>query len=81
MADPNIAKISKLDLPEGLTTIGEYAFFYCNSLKHIYNHSPEPQDIPRIVNHKDITLHVPAASIDKYRNAQHWRDMTVVGDL
>ena len=26
MADPNIAKISKLALPEGLTTIGEFAF-------------------------------------------------------
>lgn len=74
-------KLKEITLPAGLTTIGEYAFFYCNSLKHIYNHSPEPQDIPRIVNHKNITLHVPAASIDKYRNAQHWRDMTVVGDL
>lgn len=26
MADPNVSKISKLVLPEGLTTIGEYAF-------------------------------------------------------
>ena len=26
MADPNVSKISKLALPEGLTTIGEYAF-------------------------------------------------------
>lgn len=74
-------KLKEITLPAGLTTIGEYAFFHCDSLKHIYNHSPEPQDIPRIVNRKDITLHVPVASVEKYRNAQHWRDMTLIGDL
>ena len=73
--------MKEITRPAGLTTIGEYAFFHCDSLKHIYNHSPEPQDIPRIVNRKDITLHVPAASVEKYRNAQHWRDMTLIGDL
>lgn len=64
-----------------VVTIGEYAFFHCDSLKHVYNYSPEPQSLSVIFNRKDITIHVPAASAEKYHNAQHWKDMVIVGDL
>lgn len=74
-------KLTEITIPAACSTIGEYAFFYCDSLKDVYNLSPEPQDIPRIFNRKDITVHVQASSAEKYRNAQHWGDLTIVGDL
>lgn len=73
--------LKDITIPAGVVTIGEYAFFHCDSLKHVYNYSPEPQLLSVIFNRKDITIHVPAASAEKYRNAQHWKDMVIVGDL
>lgn len=73
--------LKEISIPAGVETIGEYAFFYCDSLQHVYNHSPEPQDVSAVFNRKDITIHVPAASVEKYRNAQHWKNLRIVGDL
>lgn len=73
--------LQEISIPAGVNTIGEYAFFYCKNLRHVYNHSLEPQPLSVIFNHKDITLHVPAASVEKYRKAKHWKEFTIVGDL
>ncbi|MBR7171319.1 MAG: leucine-rich repeat protein, partial [Prevotella sp.] len=70
--------LKKITIPASVETIGEYAFFHCDSLKHVYNYSTEPQPLSVIFNRKDITIHVPAASVEKYRKAQHWRDMNIV---
>jgi hypothetical protein len=69
--------LKEISIPAGCTTIGEYAFYHCDSLKHIYNHSPEPQNVPLIFNRKGITLHVPAASVDKYKAAAQWKECIV----
>lgn len=73
--------LKDITIPAGVVTIGEYVFFHCDSLKHVYNYSPEPQSLSVIFNRKGITIHVPAASAEKYRKAQHWKDMIIVGDL
>ena len=73
--------LEEIHIPASVKTIGEYSFYYCKSLKHVYNHSTEPQELTTIFNSKDITIHVPAASLDKYRKAHHWREMNLVGDL
>ena len=73
--------IEEITIPAGVTTIGEYAFFYCTGLKHVYNHAPEPQPVSVIFKTRDITIHVPAEAVEKYRNAPHWKDMNIVGDL
>lgn len=70
--------LKEITIPASVETIGEYAFFHCDSLKHVYNYSTEPQPLSVIFNRKDITIHVPAASVEKYRKAQHWRDMNIV---
>jgi hypothetical protein len=69
--------LKEISIPAGCTTIGEYAFYHCDSLKHIYNHSLEPQNVPLIFNRKGITLHVPAASVDKYKAAAQWKECIV----
>ena len=73
--------LKEITIPAGVHTIGEYVFFHCDSLKHVYNHAPEPQPLSVIFNRRDVTVHVPAASVEKYREAEHWRDVTIVGDL
>lgn len=71
--------LKEITIPASVHTIGEYAFFYCDSLKHVYNYAPEPQNLSVIFKHRDVTVHVPAASVEKYRQAEHWRDLTIVG--
>ena len=73
--------IEEITIPAGVATIGEYAFFYCTGLKHVYNYAPEPQPVSVIFKRPGITIHVPAASVELYRNAQHWKMQEIVGDL
>ena len=73
--------LEEVRIPSGVSAIGEYAFFYCTNLKHVYNYAHEPQPVSVIFKTQDITIHVPATSVEKYRNAQHWRNMMIVGDL
>ena len=73
--------LEEVRIPAGVSAIGEYAFFYCTNLKHVYNYAHEPQPVSVIFKTQDITIHVPATSVEKYRNAQHWRNMMIVGDL
>ena len=73
--------LQKIEIPAGVESIGEYVFFHCDSLKDVYNYAVEPQPLSVIFNRKDIRVHVPQASVEKYRRAQHWRDMIIVGDL
>lgn len=73
--------LKEITIPANVETIGEYVFFHCDSLKHVYNYSSEPQSLSVIFNRKGITIHVPAASAEKYRKAQHWKDQNIVGDL
>lgn len=77
-------ELQEITIPAGVTTIGEYVFFDCHKLRHIYNYAPEPQSLSTIIRRGQVqyvTVHVPAASVEKYRNAHHWKDMIIVGDL
>ena len=74
-------KLKEICIPAGVTGIGEYAFFHCDSLTDVYNYSPEPQALAAIFNRRNINVHVPEASAEKYRNAHHWGDMNIIGDL
>ena len=71
----------EITIPAGVSTIGEYVFFYCKNLRHVYNYAPEPQAVSSIFNLPGITIHVPSASVELYRNAPHWRMLDIVGDL
>lgn len=75
---PNLEEVC---IPAGVGTIGEYAFYHCRELKHVYNYAPEPQAVSVIFNQKELTIHVPAEAVERYRNASHWKKFTIVGDL
>ncbi len=75
----NCSSLKKITIPAQVNHLGEFLFFGCDNLTDIYNYSAEPQIIPRIHrNPKQITLHVPAESIDKYKEADNWREMNIV---
>lgn len=73
------SSLEEITIPENVTQIGEYLFWNCNKLTHIYNLAPEPQSIlPIHKNPSQITLHVPAGSVEKYREADFWKEMKIV---
>lgn len=75
----NCHHLEEVTIPAGVEHIGEYLFFGCRKLKHIYNLSPTPQLIlPIHCNPSQITLHVPAGSVEKYRKANIWKEMNIV---
>ena len=44
-------------------------------------HSTIPPTVSRIFadNHKDLTIHVPAPSVEAYRSGAHWKEMNIMG--
>lgn len=71
--------LEEITLPKNVAQIGEYLFWNCDKLTHIYNLSPEPQAIlPIHKNLSQITLHVPAESVNAYSNADIWNQMHIV---
>ena len=63
-------------IPNSLSEIGEWAFYYCSGLKDFYSWA---ENVPS-TNSKafegtpceSATLHVPAASVDAYKNTYPW---------
>lgn len=75
----NCLGLQRIELPASLERTDEYLFFGCESLKDIIIHAIVP---PRALalhrNPSQITLHVPAESVEAYRNAPYWQDMNIV---
>lgn len=75
----NCESLEEITIPENVKNIGDYLFFECVNLKDIFNMAVEPQSIPPIhKNPSQITLHVPAETVEKYRNTDYWKDMNIV---
>ena len=75
----NCISLKQITIPASVTTIGEFSFYHCNALTDIYNLAKVPQSIPPIHhNPSQITLHVPAESIEAYKNALYWNQMKIV---
>ena len=75
------SSLETISIPAGVETIGEYAFYRCPKLEHVYNYSKDPQPLSVIFNRKGITLHVPTESVEKYKQANDWKKLNIVGDL
>ena len=74
--------LTMVDLPASLTAIGERVFWYCTNLKDVYCRATTPPvNNGRTPFHNvapDITLHVPAASLEAYRNTAPWSDFPYI---
>ena len=74
--------LTSLTVPESVTTVGDRAFDACK-FNSIINFAITPQNINRdmfrYVTLSNVTLYVPAASVNLYKNAPVWQDFNIVG--
>ena len=74
----NGSGLREITLPENVTYIGAYAFSSCNSLKDFYccaEKVPEAESSAfGNTNLKEVTLHVPAASVSAYQAVEPWKN-------
>ena len=69
--------MNSVTIPESVTSIGNGAFESCYELKDVYCYAEQvPEagtDMLDWFTYKKATLHVPATSIDAYKNANQWK--------
>lgn len=74
--------MSSLTLPKCITNIYDYAISDCKSLKDIFCNSIEPPifyyQTSLTERSNEITAHVPAASLEKYKAAYIWSLFNIV---
>ena len=73
--------LREITIPAGVSEIGDYAFYNCTALRDVYNHAVEPQKITMIFNTPQVTVHVPAESLEAYKKDFNWQEHNLVGDL
>ena len=74
----NCPRLQSITLPASLRSIGHYAFYKCDTLTDVYCLSPEPPVIGQVFDRSDIRVHVPMASVDKYRSNKGWGRCEIV---
>lgn len=80
--------LKEVILPSTLTSIGQFAFYECRSLRVIYNNAVQPQDIKDKgvfadgtygrLDVSNIELRVPFGSTERYEAADEWKDFDIV---
>ena len=61
----------------GVKNIGEGAFIRCSGLENMYLYTEQLPELGGNLfdnSNRNATLHVPASSIDTYKNAEQWKD-------
>ena len=72
--------IQRVSIPTGVTTIGNSAFYYCNSLDNVYSYIEDPAAISMgtsvfyqsPVNYSVRTLHVLEGTVEQYQADTKW---------
>ena len=71
-------KLTTVTISSNLTCIDDSAFHKCMSLSDMYCYAEQVPEMGKDVfvdsNYKNATLHVPAASVEAYQNAEQWKD-------
>lgn len=69
-------------IPSSVFSIGDKAFFWCSNLYEVVNSSVEPQPILlNVFDYVDlgnVRLIVPSSSVEKYKNADVWKDFGTI---
>lgn len=67
--------LTSIIIPEGIKEIESEAFYSCRKLKAIYCKAKTPPQCRSLpFDYKDITVYVPAESLDLYKSTSEWSD-------
>lgn len=75
-------RLQSVTIPQSVTSIGEYAFYYCESLKSVYCKRSTPPELGTSAfdnsdNGTDkpigCKIYVPTSSVDLYKAAENWK--------
>ena len=70
--------LTTVTISSNLTCVEDSAFHKCTSLADMYCYAEQVPEMGKDVfvdsNYKNATLHVPASSVEAYRNAEQWKD-------
>ena len=70
--------LTSVTIGNNMVKIGSIAFGSCTNLKDMYCYAEQVPEISNDIfnysNYTNATLHVPAASVDAYSNAEQWKD-------
>ena len=70
-------KLATVIIGNGVTNIGKGAFYGCSQMTDMYCYA---ENVPELGDEvfqfwiNNATLHVPAVSLEAYRNAEQWKD-------
>ena len=74
------ASVTYNSMTYSVTSIGNYAFYYCSGLTSVTNFANTPQEITSSVfdnvDKSTCVLYVPAGSISAYQSADVWKDFS-----
>jgi hypothetical protein len=69
-------------LTSGHTKIGYGAFYACNNLRTVISLNPCPPDCKDAFDYgKELTLYVPAGSVEAYANAEGWNKFKEIKEI
>lgn len=72
-------RLEEVSIPAATRDIGMFCFMECPNLKRIYNHAPTPQKVTSLFDKdKKIKVYVPRESVEKYRQAECWKEQEIL---
>ena len=78
----NCENLTTVTIPNSVTSIGNCAFFMCENLQEVTNFARDPQQISSGVFYSvqlsNVRLSVPSLSVEKYKNADVWKDFGTI---
>lgn len=75
------SSLKEITIPESVTQMGDYVFLRAPKLTDVYNYAPVPQDCNELFDSPKVRVHVPAKSLDAYKDHPLWGQQTLIGDL
>ena len=74
--------LTSLSVPESVSKIGDHFVFNNTSLTDLYIHRATPAELGALYGEflQDVTLHVPAGSLDAYKTATQWEKFAHISD-
>lgn len=77
----NMAFWGSIRIPRNVHEIGQFCLMECNYLKDVYDEAQEPQRVVKLFGKataSHVTLHVPAISLEAYKNAECWNEVKCI---